>query len=55
MVLVDWEDCGLNAPSGIKAQIATIESDLVLSVVGRLTRRDSTALNQAIRQWLELD
>lgn len=55
LVLVDWQDCGLNVPSGIKAQIATIESDLVVSVVGRLSRRDSAALNHAIRQWLELD
>lgn len=55
LVLVNWQDCGLNVPSGIKAQIATIESDLVLSVVGRLTRQDVAALNHAIRQWLELD
>jgi len=55
VVLVDWQDCGLNVPSGIKAQIATIESDLVLSVVGRLTNRDTKALNHAMQQWLELD
>lgn len=54
VVLMDWKDCGLNVPSGLKAQIATIETELVLSVVGTLTHRDIKTLNHAMRQWLEL-
>jgi len=35
--LVEWSAAGLNVPSGIKAQLATIEEKLVLKIVGRIT------------------
>jgi len=52
--LADWQAAGLNAPSGIKAQIATVESSLVLRIVGRLTDRDRKTLDVHLRQWLSL-
>jgi mRNA interferase MazF len=35
-VLQDWKSAGLNVPSGIKAQLATVEAGLVLKVIGHL-------------------
>lgn len=52
--LADWQAAGLNVPSGIKAQIATVESSLVVKVVGHLSSRDSNALDARLRQWLGL-
>ena len=52
--LADWQTAGLNVPSGIKAQLATVESTLVLKIVGRLTIRDRGTLDGHLRQWLRL-
>jgi len=52
--LVDWQEAGLNVRCGIKSQIATIESRLVLRLVGRLSRKDHAALEQQLRVWLKL-
>jgi mRNA interferase MazF len=52
--LADWEAAGLNVSSGIKAQIATVESSLVLKIVGRLTSRDRVTLDLHLRRWLRL-
>ena len=54
-VLADWLVAGLNVPSGVKAQIATVDSSLVIKVVGRLTDRDRTTLNHHLRSWLQLE
>ena len=37
LALADWQPAGLNVPSGIKAQLATVESALVLKVIGHLS------------------
>lgn len=52
--LADWQSSGLNVPSGVKAQLATVESSLVLKIVGRLSARDRTTLDGHLRQWLRL-
>ena len=52
--LADWQAAGLNVSSGIEAQIATVESSLVLKIVGRLTDRDRMTLDVHLRQWLRL-
>ena len=52
--LADWQTAGLNVSSAVKAQIATVESSLVLKIVGRLTSRDRAALDDRLRQWLRL-
>ena len=52
--LQDWRAAGLNVSCGIKSQIATIESGLVVQSVGRLSARDQTALDSALRGWLKL-
>lgn len=52
--LADWQTAGLNVSSAVKAQIATVESSLVLKIVGRLTSRDRATLDDHLRQWLRL-
>ena len=52
--LADWQTAGLNVSSGIKAQIATVESSLVLKIVGHLTTQDRMTLDSYLRQWLRL-
>lgn len=52
--LADWQACGLNVPSGIKAQIATVDSRLVRKTIGSLARADTENLSHHLRQWLDL-
>ena len=50
----DWQAAGLNVPSGIKAQLATVESRLVVKIIGTLTPDDIQTLNGRLRHWLKL-
>lgn len=52
--LRDWRAAGLNVPSGIKSQLATVEQHLVLKVVGAISAADQQALNECLKQWLHL-
>jgi hypothetical protein len=52
--LADWRGAGLNVPCGIKAQLATVEENLIIKVVGSLSPIDQTSLNDRLRQWLML-
>ena len=52
--LNEWSTAGLNAPSGVKAQLATVEEKLVVKVVGQLAGKDVQALNAQLRKWLKL-
>jgi mRNA interferase MazF len=52
--LQEWNAAGLNVPSGIKAQLATVEERLVLKVVGKLTPQDQQTLEARLRVWLHL-
>ncbi len=52
--LKEWAAAGLNVACGIKSQIATIESRLVLKSVGFFSSGDRVALEQKIRAWLQL-
>jgi mRNA interferase MazF len=45
---------GLNVPSGVKAQLATVEKRLVVKVVGQLASKDSQELDLRLRNWLKL-
>jgi len=50
----EWQLAGLNVPSGIKAQLATVESALVLRIIGHLSSADSSTLDTHLRRWLRL-
>jgi mRNA interferase MazF len=52
--LNEWHAAGLNVPSGVKAQFATVEEKLVVKVVGQLTDNDTQVLNVRLRKWLKL-
>jgi mRNA interferase MazF len=52
--LVEWQAAGLNVPTGVKAQLATVEEKLVVKIVGQLTGNDTKVLNGRLREWLNL-
>ena len=52
--LTDWSAAGLNVPSGVKAQIATVEERLVVKIVGSLAAADRQKLEERLRTWLQL-
>ena len=52
--LSGWHSAGLNVACGVNAQIATVEERLVVKIVGKLTPPDQKALDQRLRQWLQL-
>ena len=52
--LQEWRAAGLNVPSGVKAQFATVEERLVVKIVGRLAANDSGTLDNRLRNWLQL-
>jgi mRNA interferase MazF len=53
-LLQDWRAAGLNVACAIKSQIATIENRLVIKSVGTLSPHDQAALEQRLREWLQL-
>lgn len=52
--LSEWRDAGLNVPCGVKAQLATVEENLVVKIVGTLAATDRQALDHRLRNWLKL-
>ena len=49
-----WRAAELNVPSGIKAQVATVEEGLVVKIVGALAAADRLTLDKQLRNWLHL-
>ena len=54
LFLQEWRSAGLNVTCGIKAQLATVESRLVVKKVGMLSVLDQQRLNTRLRVWLQL-
>jgi len=52
--LQEWPSAGLNVPSGVKAQLATVEERLVVKIVAQLGADDSRILDNRLRNWLQL-
>ena len=52
--LTNWQAAGLNVPSGVKAQLATVEVRLAVKIVGQLTSNDARVLDTQLRNWLQL-
>ena len=50
----EWRAAGLNVPSGVKAQLATVEERLVVKRVGVLAAADRQFLDERLRMWLQL-
>jgi mRNA interferase MazF len=53
-LLQEWQGAGLNAPSGVKAQLATVEERLVVKIIGTVTAMDRQSLDERLRTWLHL-
>jgi mRNA interferase MazF len=52
--LKDWQAAGLNVPSGVKAQLATVDAQLVVKIVGTIAEMDRETLDGRLRSWLQL-
>ena len=52
--ITEWRAAGLNVPSGIKAQLATVEEKLARKIVGQLSSKDGQVLEARLRSWLKL-
>lgn len=52
--LTDWRGAGLNVPSGVKSQVATVEGALVRKILGQITPADAAVVDQHLRTWFQL-
>ena len=52
--LADWRKAGLNVPSGVKSQVATVESSLVRKIVGSISSADAAMVDHHLRTWFQL-
>ena len=52
--LVHWQAAGLNVLCGVKAQLASVASNRVIKIVGKLQPIDVETLNKRLRSWLQL-
>ena len=53
-VVTEWHAAGLNVPSAIKRDLYTIETSIVLKLIGQLAEVDATRLEASLRAWLAL-
>ena len=53
-VLQGWQQTGLNVESAVKRGIYTVQEQLVLKRVGKLTDTDTANLAKSLRGWLGL-
>ena len=52
--LKEWQAAGLNVPSGVKAQLATVEDRLIVKIIGTVTTDDREVLDERLRRWLQI-
>lgn len=53
-VLTEWRTAKLNVPSAVKRGLYTVESSLVIKLLGQLAPVDATRLDASIQAWLGL-
>lgn len=53
-VLTDWRAAGLNVASAIKRGLYTVESSLVIKLIGQLAPVDISHLDASLRVWLAI-
>ncbi len=53
-VLVDWKKAGLNVVSAVKRGIYTVQQNLVIKSVGKLSDEDAGGVENSLRDWLGL-
>lgn len=53
-LIKDWQNAGLLKPSAIKPAVSTIEQSLVLKKLGRLSDHDLAAMENTLKELLNL-
>ena len=53
-LIEDWQSAGLLKSSAIKSAISTIEQRLVMKILGRLSSKDLSILDKALKELLDL-
>lgn len=53
-VIENWQNAGLLRPSTMKPAISTIEKSLILKKLGKLSPRDLTSMDKALRKLIKL-
>ena len=53
-VLTEWRAAGLNVPSAVKRGLYTVESSLVIKLLGQVAAVDAIQLEASLRRWLAL-
>ncbi|WP_017653040.1 type II toxin-antitoxin system PemK/MazF family toxin [Fortiea contorta] len=53
-ILSDWTRAGLNIETAVKRGLYTVQQNLVVAIVGKLTTPDIQQLEQSLREWLGL-
>ena len=53
-MIEDWQGAGLLRPSVVKSAISTIEQRLVVKMLGRLSSKDLSTLERALKELFDL-
>ena len=53
-LIEDWQGAGLLRPSAVKSAISTIEQRLVVKILGRLSSKDLSTLEKALKELFDL-
>jgi mRNA interferase MazF len=53
-LIEDWQSAGLLKPSAVKSAISTIEQRLVVKILGRLSSKDLSTLEKALKELFDL-
>ena len=53
-VMNDWKSAGLNVMSGVKRGLFTINQNLIIKTVGKISAQDGSELERSLRGWLGL-
>ena len=55
VVLRDWREAGLNTPCKVRFKLFTLDYALIVRRLGALSKRDGTAVTNALRSFLTVD
>ena len=53
-LIEDWQGAGLLRPSAVKSAISTIEQRLVVKILGKLSSKDLSSLEKALKELFDL-
>ena len=53
-VLASWQAVGLNVPTAVKRGLYTVQENLIIKRVGKLTQADAEQVGRSLREWLGL-